>query len=130
VNGCLKVNFRHTIFIAQTAMSTLLPPKAKRVKREELQRAREQVAPELVPEDVPNVVVQLRASDTGAQLGGELHIPGNATAQQLDQLVNKLLGTVILRHTLLSLRSDRCRKTTECLIHSHFSRIRQTPTLR
>lgn len=75
-------------------MSTVLPPKAKRVKREELQRAREQQPLNLVPEDVPNVVVHLRASDTGSQLGGELHIPGNATAQQLDQLVNKLLGTV------------------------------------
>lgn len=75
-------------------MSTLLPPKAKRVKREELQRAREQQAPDLVPDDVPNVVIQLRASDTGTQLGGELHIPGNASAQQLDQLVNKLLGSV------------------------------------
>ena len=75
-------------------MSTVLPPKAKRVKREELQRASEQRPVEFVPEDVPNVVVHLRASDTGAQLGGELHIPGNATAQQLDQLVNKLLGTV------------------------------------
>ncbi|KAF8541373.1 quinon protein alcohol dehydrogenase-like superfamily [Trichophaea hybrida] len=74
-------------------MSTVLPPKTKRVKREELQRAREQQPLDLVPEDVPNVVVQLRASDTGNQLGGELHIPGNATAQQLDQLVNKLLGT-------------------------------------
>jgi hypothetical protein len=78
----------------RTKMSTLLPPKAKRAKREELQRAREQQAPEFVPDDVPNVVVQLRASDTGTQLGGELHIPGNASAQQLDQLVNKLLGSV------------------------------------
>jgi len=75
-------------------MSTLLPPKAKRVKREELQRARGQQAPDLVPDNVPNVVVQLRASDSGTQLGGELHIPGNASAQQLDQLVNKLLGSV------------------------------------
>ena len=75
-------------------MSTVLPPKAKRVKREELQRAREQQPLNLVPDDVPNVVVHLKASDTGNQLGGELHIPGNATAQQLDQLVNKLLGTV------------------------------------
>jgi ribosome assembly protein 4 len=77
-------------------MSTVLPPKAKHVKREELQRAREQQPVDLIPENVPNVVVQLRASDTGNQLGGELHIPGNATAKQLDQLVNKLLGTVRL----------------------------------
>ncbi|KAA8896795.1 quinon protein alcohol dehydrogenase-like superfamily [Sphaerosporella brunnea] len=91
-------------------MSTLLPPKPKRVKREELQRAREQQVPDLVPEDVPNVVVQLRASDTGTQLGGELHIPGNATSQQLDQLVNKLLGTeddrVPYTFSLLSNPSD------------------------
>jgi ribosome assembly protein 4 len=74
-------------------MATVLPPKAKRVKREELQRAKEQQPLNLVPTDVPNVVVHLRASDTGTRLGGEFHIPGNATAQQLDQLVNKLLGT-------------------------------------
>ncbi|KAI5776192.1 quinon protein alcohol dehydrogenase-like superfamily [Geopyxis carbonaria] len=74
-------------------MSTLLPPKSKRVKREQLQRSKEQQSLDLPLEDVPNVVVHLRASDTGNQLGGELHIPGNTSAQQLDQLVNKLLGS-------------------------------------
>ncbi|KAL7276682.1 ribosome assembly [Rhizina undulata] len=74
-------------------MATVLPPKSKRQKLAESNRAREQQHIELVPEHVPNVVVHLRASDTGNQLGGELHIPGNTTAQQLDLLVNKLFGT-------------------------------------
>jgi ribosome assembly protein 4 len=75
-------------------MSTVFPPKAKRVKREELQRATEQQPVNNLPTDAPNVVVNLRASDSGDQLGGELHIPGTTTAAQLEQLVNKLLGTV------------------------------------
>lgn len=97
---------QHIPRIQNRKMSTLLPPKAKRVKREELQRAREQQAPDLVPDDVPNVVIQLRASDTGTQLGGELHIPGNASAQQLDQLVNKLLGSVCFFSLHLQWRRD------------------------
>lgn len=75
-------------------MATVLPPKSKRQKLADTKRTREQQDIELIPESVPNVVVHLRASDTGDQLAGELHIPGNSTAQQLDLLVNKLLRTV------------------------------------
>jgi len=75
-------------------MATVPPPKSKRQKFSDTKRTREQQDIELIPESVPNVVVHLRASDTGDQLGGELHIPGNSTAQQLDLLVNKLLRTV------------------------------------
>lgn len=75
-------------------MATVLPPKSKRQKLAESKIAQAQQKIDLIPEHVPNVVVHFQASDTGAQLGGELHIPGNTTAQQLDLLVNKLLGTV------------------------------------
>ncbi|RPB12963.1 WD40 repeat-like protein [Morchella conica CCBAS932] len=74
-------------------MATVLPPKSKRQKLAESKISQAQQKIDLIPEHVPNVVVHLQASDTGAQLGGELHIPGNTTAQQLDLLVNKLLGT-------------------------------------
>lgn len=75
-------------------MATVLPPKSKRQKLADSKRTQEQQKIQLVPETVPNVVVHLRASDTGDQLGGELHIPGNSTAQQLNLLVNSLLRTV------------------------------------
>lgn len=75
-------------------MATVLPPKSKRQKLAESKIAQAQQKIDLVPEHVPNVVIHLQAADTGTQLGGELHIPGNTTAQQLDLLVNKLLGTV------------------------------------
>jgi ribosome assembly protein 4 len=75
-------------------MATVLPPKSKRQKLADSKRTQEQQKIQLIPEIVPNVVVHLRASDTGDQLGGELHIPGNSTAQQLDLLVNSLLRTV------------------------------------
>lgn len=74
-------------------MATVLPPKSKRQKLAESKIVQAQQKIDLVPEHVPNVVVHLQAADTGTQLGGELHIPGNTTAQQLDLLVNKLLGT-------------------------------------
>jgi hypothetical protein len=141
VQHCLKIlpgdhtvhhNIRYDIRIA---MATILPPKAKRVKREELQRAQEQHSVEVVPENSPNVVVHLRASDTGNQLGGELHIPGNATVQQLDQLVNKLLETVRLVYgwALPSTRSHIrllivLRKMIEYPTPFPSSAIRTTPT--
>ncbi|CAZ86082.1 unnamed protein product [Tuber melanosporum] len=74
-------------------MATVLPPKSRRQKLADAKRTREQQDIEFIPESVPNVVVHLRASDTGDQLAGELRIPGNSTAQQLDLLVNKLLQT-------------------------------------
>ncbi|KAF8426396.1 WD40-repeat-containing domain protein [Tirmania nivea] len=74
-------------------MSTQFPPKSKRAKLEESNRAKAQQEVDLIPQHVPNVVINLRASDTGKQLGSELHIPGNATVQQLGLIVNNLLGT-------------------------------------
>ncbi|KAF8471986.1 quinon protein alcohol dehydrogenase-like superfamily [Kalaharituber pfeilii] len=74
-------------------MATQFPPKSKRIKLAESKLAREQQEIDLVPENLPNVVINLRASDTGKQLGSELHIPGNTTVQQLGLIVNKLLGT-------------------------------------
>ncbi|KAI5810176.1 WD40-repeat-containing domain protein [Peziza echinospora] len=72
-------------------MATQFPPKSKRIKLAESNRSKEQQDVELRPVNVPNVVVNLRASDTGKQLSSELHIPGDATVQQLGLIVNKLL---------------------------------------
>ncbi len=76
-------------------MATVPPPPSKKRKLAEQKKAQEQAAITVIPDDVPNVVINLRAADTGKQLGSELHIPGNVSAQQLDLLVNKLLGTVL-----------------------------------
>ena len=77
-------------------MATLFPPKSKRVKLAESQRAQSQQEVDLIPEHIPKIVINLRAADTGKQLGSELHIPGDATVEQLGLIVNKLLGTVLL----------------------------------
>lgn len=74
-------------------MATVLPPKSKRRKLEELKKTQEQNL-EIAQEDFPNIVVTLRASDTGEQLGGRLFIPANATPAQLSEIVNQLLGNV------------------------------------
>lgn len=77
-------------------MATLFPPKSKRVKLAESKRAQSQQEVDLVPEHISKIVINLRAADTGKQLGSELHIPGDATVEQLSLIVNKLLGTVLL----------------------------------
>lgn len=77
-------------------MATVLPPLSKKRRLAESANARKQQEVPVIPDNPPNVVINLRAADTGSQLGGELHVPGDATTQQLDQLVNKLLGTVYL----------------------------------
>ncbi|KAF8469156.1 WD40-repeat-containing domain protein [Kalaharituber pfeilii] len=72
-----------------------------------LARAQQEI--DLVPENLPNVVINLRASDRGKQLGSKLHIPGNTTMQQPGLIANKLLGTDEDKcHTLSpSVRSDQ-----------------------
>lgn len=74
-------------------MATLVPPKSKRQKLADLKKTQEQHV-EIPQEDVPNIVVILRASDTGQQLGSKIFLPATTTPQELTQIVNKLLGTV------------------------------------
>ncbi|CCH44817.1 putative WD repeat-containing protein [Wickerhamomyces ciferrii] len=69
-------------------MATLLPLQSKRQKRES-QKPREV---DLVPEDLPNVLIKFQASDTGDSVGGSIRVPGNISEQQLEQLLNQLLG--------------------------------------
>src|SRR5690606_4523226 len=75
----------------------VLPPKSKRVKVAELEKASTQYheAPVVKPE-APNIVITLRAADTNSPLGGKLFLPADTTPMQLSQIVNKLLGTVRL----------------------------------
>ncbi|CEP23422.1 RSA4 [Cyberlindnera jadinii] len=69
-------------------MATLIPPPSKKQKRE-AQKPREV---EIIPEDLPNVLIKFQASDTGASVGGSLHVPGNISEKQLEELLNQLLN--------------------------------------
>ena len=70
-------------------MSTLIPPPSKRQRRE-AQKPREV---NIVPKDLPNVLIKFEASDTGKSIGGSLRVPGGITEKQLEELLNKLNGT-------------------------------------
>ncbi|CDR38658.1 CYFA0S02e04192g1_1 [Cyberlindnera fabianii] len=69
-------------------MATVVPPPTKKQKRE-AQKPREV---ELIPSDLPNVLIKFQASDTGAGVGGSLHVPGGISEKQLEELLNQLLG--------------------------------------
>lgn len=70
-------------------MATLLPPPSKKQKR----LAQEPKELDLIPEDLPNVLVRFQASDTGENTGGSVRVPGAATEKQLEMLLNQLQET-------------------------------------
>mmetsp|Transcript_6083 Transcript_6083/g.7652 ORF Transcript_6083/g.7652 Transcript_6083/m.7652 type:complete len:101 (+) Transcript_6083:35-337(+) len=67
-------------------MATVIPPPSKKQKKE-AQQVREV---DLVPEDLPNVLIKFQASDTGESIGGSIRVPGGITEKQLEQLLNQL----------------------------------------
>ncbi|OUT22645.1 hypothetical protein CAS74_002390 [Pichia kudriavzevii] len=69
-------------------MSTLVPPQSKRQKRE-AQQPREV---DIIPSDLPNVLVKFQASDTGESVGSSIRVPGAITEKQLEELLNELNG--------------------------------------
>ncbi|CAH2352021.1 ribosome assembly protein 4 [[Candida] railenensis] len=69
-------------------MATVIPPPSKKQKRE-AQQVREV---DLVPDDVPNVLIKFQASDTGESIGGSIRVPGGITEKQLEELLNQLHG--------------------------------------
>lgn len=69
-------------------MASILPPVSKRQRRE-AQQPREL---DLVPDDIPDVLVKFQAFDTGESVHGSIKIPGGITEKQLEDLVNKLLN--------------------------------------
>lgn len=70
-------------------MATLIPPQSKRQKRE-AQMEREV---DIIPKDLPNVLIKFQASDTGESVGGSVRVPGAITEKQLEELLNQLNGT-------------------------------------
>ncbi|EPS41732.1 hypothetical protein H072_4377 [Dactylellina haptotyla CBS 200.50] len=73
-------------------MATLLPPKSKRIKLEEQKKTAEQAEFAQIPSDLPDILIQFRASDTGENDKTPIKIPGATTVKQLELLLNELLG--------------------------------------
>ncbi|XYA01755.1 ribosome assembly [Meyerozyma guilliermondii] len=69
-------------------MATVVPPPSKKQKKE-AQKVRDV---DIVPADLPHVMIKFQASDTGDSVGGSLRVPGGITEKQLEQLLNQLLG--------------------------------------
>ncbi|ODV86743.1 hypothetical protein CANARDRAFT_21737 [[Candida] arabinofermentans NRRL YB-2248] len=70
-------------------MATLIPLQSKRQKRE-AQQPREV---NLIPTDLPNVLIKFQASDSGESIGGSIRVPGAITEKQLEELLNQLHST-------------------------------------
>jgi ribosome assembly protein 4 len=69
-------------------MATVIPPPSKKQKKE-AQKVREV---DLVPKDLPNVLIKFQASDSGESIGGSIRVPGGITEKQLEELLNQLHG--------------------------------------
>lgn len=67
-------------------MATVIPPPSKRQKKE-AQKVREL---DLIPEDLPNVLIKFQASDSGESIGGSIRVPGGISEKQLEELLNSL----------------------------------------
>ncbi|AET38220.1 Rsa4p Ecym_2498 [Eremothecium cymbalariae DBVPG len=76
-------------FSYKVIMATVLPPASKKQKREATQ-PREV---DIVPKDLPNVLVKFQAFDTGETIEGSVRIPASITERQLEELLNKLNNT-------------------------------------
>ncbi|KAH3900734.1 Rsa4p SCDLUD_003739 [Saccharomycodes ludwigii] len=70
-------------------MATVLPPPSKKQKKE----AQKPKEIDLIPKDLPNVLIKFQAFDTGESVGGSLRVPGDITEKQLEELLNNLQGT-------------------------------------
>ncbi|SCW00311.1 LAFE_0C01354g1_1 [Lachancea fermentati] len=69
-------------------MATLIPPPSKKQKKE-AQKPREV---DVLPKDLPHVLVKFQAFDTGNTIGGSLRVPGGISEKQLEDLLNQLHG--------------------------------------
>ena len=71
-------------------MATVIPPPSKKQKKE-AQKVQEV---NLIPDDLPNVLIKFQASDTGESVGGSIRVPGGITEKQLEELLNQLHGDI------------------------------------
>lgn len=69
-------------------MATVIPPPSKKQKKE-AQQVRDV---NIVPEDLPNVLIKFQAADSGDSVGGSIRVPGGITEKQLEELLNQLNG--------------------------------------
>lgn len=87
-------------------MATVIPPPSKKQKKE-AQQVRDV---NIVPEDLPNVLIKFQAADSGDSIGGSIRVPGGITEKQLEELLNQLNGEkdepVPYSFSLLNLKDD------------------------
>lgn len=69
-------------------MATVIPPPSKKQKKE-AQQVRDV---NIIPEDLPNVLIKFQAADSGDSVGGSIRVPGGITEKQLEELLNQLNG--------------------------------------
>lgn len=69
-------------------MATVIPPPSKK-QRKEAQQVRDV---NVIPDDLPNVLIKFQAADTGDSVGGSIRVPGGITEKQLEELLNQLNG--------------------------------------
>lgn len=70
-------------------MATVIPPPSKKQKKE----AKQVREVDLIPTDLPNVLIKFQAADSGDSVGGSLRVPGGITEKQLEELLNQLTGS-------------------------------------
>ncbi|ANB14345.1 Rsa4p [Sugiyamaella lignohabitans] len=103
-------------------MATVIPPPSKKQKR----AAQQPKEIEGIPEDLPNVVINFQASDTGDLVGGNIRVPGNATEKQLELLLNELLGSdepVPFSFSLLKKATDSSNDTLVDITDNIYSSV-------
>ncbi|SCV01454.1 LAMI_0G11606g1_1 [Lachancea mirantina] len=69
-------------------MATLVPPPSKKQRRQ----AQQPKEIDLMPKDLPNVLVNFQAFDSGEAVGNAVRVPGGISEKQLEELLNQFSG--------------------------------------
>lgn len=92
-------------------MATVIPPPSKKQKKE----AKQVREVDIIPTDLPNVLIKFQAADSGESVGGSLRVPGGITEKQLEELLNQFTGTkddpVPYSFSLLNSSKDQAEPT-------------------
>ncbi len=76
---------RHKYNQKSNKMATVIPPPSKKQRR--LAQAPRDA--DVIPEDLPSVLVKFQASDTGEFIGGNVRVPGGSSEKFLEELLNR-----------------------------------------
>lgn len=104
-------------------MATVVPPPSKKQRKQ----AQEVKEVNIIPEDLPNVLIKFQAADTGESVGGSVRVPGGITEKQLEELLNQLSGELeepvpysfaLLNHTKSDEKEPSLVEIKDDLYHS------------